>query len=81
MDSGLYYDDITLFDTDLSQINVKDPDTLYYRIKSNLQELISIYSVYAPYNNDKETLENILNTVYSLHENCNLDVQEDLSDV
>ena len=75
MDSDLY-DNITLFDTDLSQLNVKDPDTLFCRIESNLQELIDVYSVYDPYNKVIGKLSRIMNTIYDLHENCNLDVRE-----
>lgn len=74
------YNNINLFDTDLSQINIKDPDTLYCRIKSNLQSLIDLYSVYDPYNPDINKLSNLLNKIYELHENCNLDIVEDYSD-
>ena len=68
---------VDLFESDLNNLNIKDPDTLYFRIKNNLQALIDVYSIYTPFSDDIPKLNNILNEVYELHENCNLDVQED----
>ena len=72
-----FSDNLTLTETDLRQLNVKDPDTLYYRIKNDLQELIDIYYIYSPQSKDIGRLNTILDTMYDLHENCTLDVQED----
>ena len=68
---------VDLFESDLTNFNIKDPDTLYFRIKNNLQALIDIYSVYDPFNEDIPKLNTILNELYDLHENCTLDIPEE----
>ena len=76
-DLSKFSDNLTLTDTDLNQLNVKDPDTLYFQIKTNLQELIDIYYIASPSSKDIDKLNSILDTIYTLHENCTLDIQED----
>ena len=73
-----YNNTINIFESDLNELNVKDPDTLYCRIESNLQALIDIYSIYSPFNKDINKLTSILDTIYTLHENCTFDAQEDM---
>ena len=67
---------INIFEANLDEINVKDPDTLYFQIENNLQSLIDIYTIYDPDSKDLDKLNLLLTKVYELHEHCNLDVVE-----
>jgi hypothetical protein len=71
------YNDITLFESDLDEVNLKDPDRLYYRIENDIQSLIDTYNIYDSFNPDVDELNEILDKVTRLHEHCRLDVTDE----
>ena len=72
-----FYDNISLFESDLNEVNLKDPDRLYSKIENNIQSLIDVYSIYDPFNSHISELTDILNRVIRIHEECNLDVGDE----